>query len=50
MADAGSCTLKWVFIGLTILVIIAFIIAMLTTKCFNYRYADVCTDYTSFGS
>ena len=49
-ASTGSCTLKWVFIILTVLVLLAFITATLLTRCFGCKYTDVCTDYQSDGS
>lgn len=42
MADGGgSCTTKYVFIILTVLVVIAYIIAVLVTRCFGCTSATV---------
>ncbi len=42
MAQTGSCGLKYLFIGLTVLVILAFLIAFFVSNSFGYKYAKVC--------
>ena len=51
MADGdGSCTVKYIFIILTVVVVIAYIIASLVTKCFGCTYATVSPDFSTSSS
>ena len=47
MADGERCTVKYIFIILTVLVVIAYIVAALLTRCFGCTYAAVSPDFSS---
>ena len=50
MAEGESCTVKYIFIILTVIVVIAYIIAILVTKCFGCTYATVFPDCSTSSS
>lgn len=48
--DGGSCTVKYIFIILTVVVVIAYIIAVLITRCFGCTSQDVYPDFSTSSS